>query len=373
VLHLLLNPLQGSAAGTSARASERARIAGARPPLRNLARPGNVQRVQFLWQLLPGAREARNQVLVGYAWILAAGLWLGVPDVSPESSLKELTDAVGPVGIGIALSFGAFLLGSLSEDFVSSFYRVRGARAFSLETEAPAFVTIRSMEDSVRAELERLEGAIDRVSAEVLLRVGLIPPVLVAAAAGARDDWYWPVTGFSVSVALVWQARHRLAALRPNLAASREIRAGVEESVLPQIEALEAERAEREKAEEKRRLEEEQRRQQQSEEEDRQREEADRKGREADEARRAELARLEELERREELSEADAERLKSLREFERRVAERVEEIKRRRAEQREQVEARTAELEEERRRLAEPQQGRLSRFVPQRRRRRKPH
>ena len=98
------------------------------------------------------------------------------PEVAAGSSLKELLDAVGPVGVGIALSFAAFLVGSLSEDLASLFFRVRGARAFSLETRAPAFLTIRNMPDSVRAELERLEATIDRTGAELVLRLGLIPP-----------------------------------------------------------------------------------------------------------------------------------------------------------------------------------------------------
>ncbi len=85
----------------------------------------------FLWQLLPGAREARNQVIVGYAWLFALGLVVGVPQPPTGSHLDELVSSLGAVGVGIGLSFAAFLIGSLSDDLVSLVFKSRGALAFS--------------------------------------------------------------------------------------------------------------------------------------------------------------------------------------------------------------------------------------------------
>jgi hypothetical protein len=45
----------------------------------------------FLWNLLPGAREARNDLIVGYAWLIAIGLWTGV---APE--LLKSSHGIGP-------------------------------------------------------------------------------------------------------------------------------------------------------------------------------------------------------------------------------------------------------------------------------------
>lgn len=85
----------------------------------------------FLWQLLPGARETRNQVIIGYAWLVAIGLWVSVPSPAKGTDLRELVDALGHLGVGIALSFLAFLIGSLSDDLAGVFLGIRGARALS--------------------------------------------------------------------------------------------------------------------------------------------------------------------------------------------------------------------------------------------------
>ena len=83
--------------------------------------------VQFLWSLVPGAREARNQVLIGYAWLVALGLWIGVPHVSKTGNLHDIAHALGHVGLAVALSFAAYFIGSLSDDLATQVFRVRGA------------------------------------------------------------------------------------------------------------------------------------------------------------------------------------------------------------------------------------------------------
>jgi hypothetical protein len=134
--------------------------------------------VTFLWSLLPGAREARNQVLVGYAWLVALGLWFGVPKAAPSGNLHELETTAGRVSVAIAVSFGAFMIGSLSDDVVSLAFGTRSARAFTTGS-AGGLAVLEAMGESGRRELERLEGSIDRSSAELTLRVALLLPLIV--------------------------------------------------------------------------------------------------------------------------------------------------------------------------------------------------
>jgi len=173
-------------------------------------------------------------VLVGYAWVSGAALWIGVPEVARGSNLAELLDVVGPVGVGVGVSFIAFLVGSLSDDLVEIGLGLRGARAFTTDSNIiPAFMVITRMEGSVRAELERLEALIDKANAEVLLRVSLLPPLIVAAAAGTQERWYWAAAGLITGGALMLQSWWRLGELRKNLRSSEELRRGLEEMVVP--------------------------------------------------------------------------------------------------------------------------------------------
>jgi hypothetical protein len=181
--------------------------------------------VQFLWSLLPGAREARNQVIIGFAWLAAVGLWVGVPHLRRSSQLHDLVHAIGHVGVGIALGFGAFMIGSLSDDVATFIFGVRGGMAFTVGEEG-ALALIQVIGEEGRAELERLEGAIDRANSEFLLRVSLLPPLAIAAAASQRDGihWAWLAGSVGAALALIFQAARRRTELRENIAASDRIR-----------------------------------------------------------------------------------------------------------------------------------------------------
>ena len=69
--------------------------------------------------------------MIGYAWLAAFALWFGVPHVSNSGNLHELTQAVGKVGMAVAASFAAFMIGSLSDDLIAPIFRARRARAFT--------------------------------------------------------------------------------------------------------------------------------------------------------------------------------------------------------------------------------------------------
>jgi hypothetical protein len=215
-------------------------LAFAAPPARSPASERRLARLEprhyvavmgFLWQLLPGARETRNQVAIGYAWLFAIALWVGVPTPSP-GPLKEIADALGSVGVGIGVSFFAFVLGSVSDELIGALLKIRGGRPLASSGDVPLFLTIQRMEErGQRTQLERLEGSIDRGTAEVLLRVGLLLPVAVMAIAGGRTDWYYLVAGSVLIAALLWQAVRRYRDLQSNLTDSTMVRNSLHESL----------------------------------------------------------------------------------------------------------------------------------------------
>jgi len=76
--------------------------------------------MQILSNVLPGLRELRGPLIAGYLWLIVA--WLLVsPDVHarPEAgALGTLYDPgveVGPIGIFVAVSVAAYLLGAVSQ------------------------------------------------------------------------------------------------------------------------------------------------------------------------------------------------------------------------------------------------------------------
>lgn len=186
--------------------------------------------MQFLWELLPGAREARNQVIVGYAWLTPVALWVGVPTPEEGSKIAELVDAIGALGVGIAVSFVAFLVGSFSDDLIGQSLKARGRNAFTLGADDP-LTTIEGMSEPVRAELERLEGMIDRGNAEVRLRSSLLLPVIATTAILSIDVWYWAIGGACVAGALFFQVRTRRVDLNANLLASAQIRTDIDRRI----------------------------------------------------------------------------------------------------------------------------------------------
>lgn len=76
--------------------------------------------MNVLTQLLPGLRDVRAPLFAGYIWLVA--IWLLISDSVPEraaadgifESLYRLGDAVSGLGIAVALSFVAYVLGASS-------------------------------------------------------------------------------------------------------------------------------------------------------------------------------------------------------------------------------------------------------------------
>lgn len=73
----------------------------------------------MLASLLPGLRDVRVPLTVGYLWLLNAWLWFSgcLPENPPKSGLAgravDLGELVGPAGVLAAVSFGAYVVGAL--------------------------------------------------------------------------------------------------------------------------------------------------------------------------------------------------------------------------------------------------------------------
>jgi hypothetical protein len=73
-----------------------------------------------LANVLPGLRDLRVPLAAGYVWLLA--LYLAVEPYVPDraeahgvwDSLLRIHEAAGVVGVGVAASFVAYLVGSIS-------------------------------------------------------------------------------------------------------------------------------------------------------------------------------------------------------------------------------------------------------------------
>jgi len=191
--------------------------------------------MQFLWGLLPGAREARNDLAVGYAWIFAVALFVTIPDASDASHVGRLIAAVGPVGVGVAVSFIAALVGSMLTEAAREVFDVAATRSI-LEHEEPEDLA-RPMpgpnrEEAVRltGERERVEATADRLAAEFLLRVLLLPPLCAGIVAAVIDgELWWLGAAVGAAAGLAVQAIRRREDLRREQKASGALRARIKE------------------------------------------------------------------------------------------------------------------------------------------------
>jgi hypothetical protein len=108
---------------------------------------GVPNRVRERWivltNLLPGIRDLRGPLAAGYVWLLAA--WVvaepRLRDTDPTglwATIVHLDSAVSRVGVGVAVSVAAYLVGSLSEAGTSNFVRRvgRGVLILSKTTSA---------------------------------------------------------------------------------------------------------------------------------------------------------------------------------------------------------------------------------------------
>jgi hypothetical protein len=101
--------------------------------------------------LIPGLRDIRAGLAAGYLWL--AAIWLlvydNVPTTSNEAtglweSIFQLEGAASALGIGVVLSFGAYLLGTASQAALDPIIRfgvksLLGGRVVDLESAEPYF------------------------------------------------------------------------------------------------------------------------------------------------------------------------------------------------------------------------------------------
>jgi hypothetical protein len=107
-----------------------------RRPTCMLSRAGEARSGNMIANLIPGLRDIRAGLAAGYVWLTA--IWLLVYDNVPTSaeeatgvwqSIFQLEGAATALGIGVVLSFGAYLLGTASQAALDSLVRF-GVRAF---------------------------------------------------------------------------------------------------------------------------------------------------------------------------------------------------------------------------------------------------
>jgi hypothetical protein len=109
----------------------------------------------MLAQILPGFRQLRAPLAAGFLWLLVG--WIAVrpflpdpyPHIGPLADVRDAFGTASVLGQGVAVSFAAFLIGSLSEALTSWF--ARGWRALA-PTNSPS-VRLRA---ALGAPLERL-------------------------------------------------------------------------------------------------------------------------------------------------------------------------------------------------------------------------
>ena len=213
----------------------------------------------FLSSLLPGIRELRAPLAAGFIWMAFLYLVVGSPTrgdaPGPINDLLELSDSFGDVLTGVALSFIAYLIGSLSQDLFGQalprgaarlarrfssrdLMRIDFARLLSAlresiraladapEDERYKFFgdvgeglgrtreALREAEQAGASQTEKPEALRPMIEAEEDLRVSIVPPlVALFGYLVAVDGLVWLV-GLAFSLALYVQAAARHAQAR---------------------------------------------------------------------------------------------------------------------------------------------------------------
>jgi hypothetical protein len=90
----------------------------------------------MLANLLPGIRDLRTPLATGYIWLLTFWLWIpthfknAAPSTGVPGDIARLAHYSGRLGIGIALSFTAYLVGILSGLFNAPLTRIGSLLSF---------------------------------------------------------------------------------------------------------------------------------------------------------------------------------------------------------------------------------------------------
>jgi hypothetical protein len=226
---------------------------------------------KMLASLLPGLRDVRTPLGVGYSWILICWILFSsdLPTSRPSgdgpiASLYDLEELIGKGSVLAALSFISYLLGAVIV------FPVEGATGTRLTRVAQKFMRqshstqvelsqLRqklqvqianlpsSVPEAVRTELhaqntaglgsddlrtrllvanQSLYGEYDRLSAEAAFRLNITPPLLVLSIiAGINYGWFWILIGGLTSLLLAIQGLRRGALARDVLL--RAVIAGV--------------------------------------------------------------------------------------------------------------------------------------------------
>jgi hypothetical protein len=203
-----------------------------------------------LANLLPGLRDLRGPLAVGYMWLLV--LWLFFADNVPRerpnddgafAKLFDLGELLGPAVILGAVSFAAYMIGSFlfldTQGYILASVREifslvpsglgRRAERNRYELTEWAFshgIPENYVDDLLRGrEVRRLEaklrvanvdiyGDFDRLKAEGELRLNVAPAIAALAIALTLELSWWYALGVIFAVLLTWQGFQRLEAGR---------------------------------------------------------------------------------------------------------------------------------------------------------------
>jgi hypothetical protein len=204
----------------------------------------------MLANLLPGLRDLRGPLAVGYTWILV--LWLLFADHLPrersESSgamgkLFDLGDLLGPTVILAVVSFVAYMIGSfLSLDPRGPVWRtVRNlwsefrpgssrtyeelSRWFDRHNIPQEEFNLLQLEAKLRVASADLYGDVDRLRSEAELRLNIAPAIAALSIVLTVQMSIWYVLGLAMAFILVLQGVQRLT--RGNELTMQALMAGV--------------------------------------------------------------------------------------------------------------------------------------------------
>jgi hypothetical protein len=132
--------------------------------------------LSFLGDALPGLREVRVQLLAGYLWILFAWLaFISDIDISRSRSdavaaVVDMADAVGPLGVTIAVSVAAFLVGAVSQEV--SWHLERTSRGSAKLRRHTAEIAAGKAYGEIAEQFKRRNVRLDDEMAGILERSG---------------------------------------------------------------------------------------------------------------------------------------------------------------------------------------------------------
>jgi hypothetical protein len=126
--------------------------------------------VGFLASLLPGVRHLRAPLAAGYLWLLSAWIFLhdDVKQASDEGAVAafgELRNELSVAAVGVAVSFGAFIAGALTQPvgMAIPLYIARVYRALRVEEGyyLPAELSVRRAKLLREMELRQIQDLAD--------------------------------------------------------------------------------------------------------------------------------------------------------------------------------------------------------------------